>query len=172
MRFIRNMVRVIDWLSEQCGVVASWIILFFMFFMVYNVFMRYVLNNPTSWSFDINYMLGGAMFILGQGWVTKHKKHVTVDILSQRFSHRTQAIINITCTMFLFLPVFLVLAKVFWVDFFRAIEINQTFQQTAWFPPAWPLKFILAWGFSLFFLQGLVNFIREIHTLVTGKDDL
>jgi len=45
----------VDQLSRMVGHVFAWCILILTMGTSYEVFVRYVLNNPTSWAFDSSY---------------------------------------------------------------------------------------------------------------------
>ncbi|MGB8436145.1 MAG: hypothetical protein WCE38_17980, partial [Burkholderiales bacterium] len=57
-RFIRG----VDVLSKTVGHAFAWCIIILTFGTSYEVFVRYVLNNPTSWAFDFSYLMYGALF--------------------------------------------------------------------------------------------------------------
>jgi TRAP-type mannitol/chloroaromatic compound transport system permease small subunit len=58
---IKRFIFGVDHLSRMVGHAFAWCILVLTFGTCYEVFMRYVLNNPTSWAFDFSYLLYGAM---------------------------------------------------------------------------------------------------------------
>ena len=53
----------IDRLSAWTGKAFSWCILILAFATTYEVFVRYVLNAPTVWAFDMSVQMYGALFI-------------------------------------------------------------------------------------------------------------
>lgn len=170
MALIKVIISGIDWLSEKAGWLASWIVIIAIALICYNVFMRYTLNNPTTWSFDVNYMLAGTMFILGMSFVTKHIGHIKIDLLSRRFSPRTQILLDTAFILILILPAFFMISKYFWVNAITSFANGEKLCQTSWYPIAWPFKTVLAIGFSLFFLQTTSNFVKNIIQLVTGSE--
>lgn len=166
----RNIVSGVEWLSEWSGRIVGFLILGMIVTVCYEVFMRYLFNNPTIWYYDVNYMLGGSLMVIGQAYVFKHGGHVRIDILSVKFSEKTKLIIDIFFTVVVFIPVFIMLSKVYWGDVFYAIKIGQTLMRSSWYPVAWPFKAALAIGFTLFLIQGIANLIKDISQLVTkGK---
>ena len=50
----------IDNLSAWVGKAFAWCILVLTAAYCYEVFMRYLLNDPTSWAYDISYTMYGA----------------------------------------------------------------------------------------------------------------
>jgi len=169
MTTIRRLLAGIDWISEHTGRVVSWVTLIMILVVSYNVFMRYFLTMPTVWSFDMNYMLGGAMIALGLGFVMKHRENVRIDVVSARFSPRTRLWIEVVFGLLFFTPVFFFISRVYWLDFINAVKIGEKSMQSCWYPPLWPFKLALAAGFTLFLVQGLANAIRDLSQLVEGR---
>lgn len=166
----RKIISGIEWLSEWSGRIAGFFILGMIFAVTYEVFLRYLFNNPTLWYSDVNYMLGGSLMAVGQALVFKHGGHVRVDILSIRFSEKTRLLIDIFFTVVVFIPAFTLISKAYWGDVAMAIKINQTLMRSTWYPVSWPFKAALAIGFSFFLLQGVANLIKDVGQLVTrGK---
>jgi TRAP-type mannitol/chloroaromatic compound transport system permease small subunit len=58
--------------------------------VTYEVIARYVFNAPTIWSFDLTYMLYGAMFMLGAAYALHKGAHIRTDFLLGQFSPRTK----------------------------------------------------------------------------------
>jgi TRAP-type mannitol/chloroaromatic compound transport system permease small subunit len=58
-RMINRLLYGIDQLSKSVGHAFAWCIVVFTLGTCYEVFVRYVLNAPTSWAFDMSYILYG-----------------------------------------------------------------------------------------------------------------
>lgn len=166
----RAIIKGIEWLSEWSGKVAGFFILGMIGTVCYEVFMRYLLNSPTMWYSDVNYMLGGSLMAMGQALVFRRGGHVRIDVVSTKFSERTQAIIDILFTVVVFIPAFFMISRSYWGDVALAVKINQTLMRSTWYPVAWPFKAALATGFTLFLVQGVANLLKDITRLITkGK---
>ncbi len=156
---------VIDRISEGVGRAVAVIVIVMVGVVCYNVFVRFVLNAPTSWSYDITYLLGGSMMALGQAFVYKHDEHVRIDVVSSRFSAKTRLRIETALTAVLFIPLIALISRTYWSDCFRAYVHGDTLMQTAWYPLVWPFKFIIALGFTLLLLQGVTKLVTLIRAL-------
>ena len=172
MRGLKASVSFIGLVSEWTGKTVMWVVVAMVLTICYNVFMRYALNAPTLWSFDINYMMGGTLMILGMAYVQKHRRHVGVDALSAGFSDKTKLIIDIVFTAVFFIPVLFMVSRTFWLDCIHAFVIGETTQTSVWFVPIWPFKAVLAVGFSLFGLQGLATLVEDLYKLAKGGKTL
>jgi len=155
-------------LSEWSGRAVRWLLVPLVLSIVYDVFMRYVLNAPTIWSFTLSYMLGATLVVVGFAYVLRHRGHVSVDLIQARFPIRTKLIIEIVFTVVFFFPLFFMLAKAFVAHAWWSVSVNETATDSAWYPIIWPFKIALAYGFVLLFLQGVVNFAEDVAQLA-GK---
>ena len=61
---MRPFINAIDQLNKSIGHAFAWSIVILTLGTCYEVFVRYVLNDPTSWAFDMSYMLYGALFMM------------------------------------------------------------------------------------------------------------
>jgi TRAP-type mannitol/chloroaromatic compound transport system permease small subunit len=95
MSSLERFVTKIERLSELVGKGGSWLCAVMILAIGYEVIMRYIFRAPTLWSFDVSYMLGGSMYVLGLAWVLREDGNVRVDALSARFSPKLQLYINI-----------------------------------------------------------------------------
>jgi TRAP-type mannitol/chloroaromatic compound transport system permease small subunit len=91
-----------------------------------------------------------------------------VDIFWGRYSDRGKAILDICTVGF----VFLYLGVLFWTSLeatIRSWQLRET-TMTYWAPPYYPLRTTVPVGCFLFMLQALAKLIRDILTVIHGKD--
>ena len=60
---IRGVIRLIDQLNKSIGHAFAWCIVILTLGVSFEVFVRYVLKDPTSWAFDLSFILYGALFL-------------------------------------------------------------------------------------------------------------
>jgi len=160
----------VDFISVWTGKVVSWLGLVLVLSISYDVILRYLFNAPTNWSYTLSFMLGATMFALGQGYVERFNAHARVDLLYAKFPPRTKLILDVIFCAIFFLPTFLMLSRSYWLDFSKALTHHEKAIESTWYPLTWPYKLMIALGISLLFIQGLVNFIRNIQKLA-GKGE-
>ena len=85
----------IDRFNDKEGEITSMLIYPLLVIVIYEVFMRYVFNAPTSWGFEATTFLYGVHYMFGLAYTDVHDGHVKVDIFTARMSKRLQAIIGI-----------------------------------------------------------------------------
>ena len=103
---VKAILGAIDLFNEYVAKGVSILILITSLAVCYEVLARYVFSNPTIWSYEASYMMSSAYWFLGGAWTLKIGRHVTVDVLYERFfSSRTQAMVDILFYLILFLPI-------------------------------------------------------------------
>jgi TRAP-type mannitol/chloroaromatic compound transport system permease small subunit len=154
--------RIVDSINEWTGKILCYLILVIMLTGVYEVGMRYFFNMPTRWVWEMNGLILCVLAALGGGYALLEHAHVRVDIVYDRFSTRTKAIIDLCSSsfMFLFLVVLVWQTSKMSLRSIRYLEHSQTI----FGPPIYPFKVILSIGIFLFLLQGLSHFLRNLYT--------
>lgn len=163
-RFLRT----VDALISIVGNSAAWLVAVLTVVLSYEVVMRYIFGAPTAWAYDISYMLGGTFFMLGAGYTLMKQKHVRVDVIYNRFSARTQAIIDAVLTLCFFFPVWL---GVLWRLFPYVAKSWQTGERSLesfWRPPIYPFKTVMLIGISLLLIAGIAEFVRTLRVVFRG----
>ncbi len=152
----------IDSLSTWVGKSFAWLILVLTLGVSYEVLMRYVLNAPTSWAFDISYITYGAMFLMGGAYTLMRNGHVRADMLYRTWRPRTQAAMDLTLYILFFFPAIAAFIYSGW----NYAEMSVRFREVSIFSPAgvpvFPLKALIPITGVLLMLQGIAEVIRCI----------
>jgi TRAP-type mannitol/chloroaromatic compound transport system permease small subunit len=154
--------RAIDAVSEWFGRLSMVMLVVLVVAMVGEVFMRYVVNRPSLWAFDLSYMLNGGLFYVGAGYAMKHHAHVRIDFLSSRLPEAWQARIVGGALTFVFTPILAIMAFVASRKAIAAFVTGAVEEVSPWAPLVWPFYTAIALGLSVFALQSLVEGIRYI----------
>jgi TRAP-type mannitol/chloroaromatic compound transport system permease small subunit len=165
---MKRFLQAIDRINEQTGKVVSYLILFLVGVILYEILVRYLFNSPTIWAHETSQMIYGAYVILLGGYVLQRGGHVNVDILYHRFKPRTRAIIDLFTWLLFFYFCGLLLWKggeMAW-DSFKVLET----EPTAFAPPVYPIKMMIPLGALIILLQGLAKFIRDFNLAISGKE--
>src|SRR4051812_23968163 len=94
----------IDRFSMTVGHTFAWCILILTLGTSYEVFVRYVLKNPTSWAFDMSYILYGALFIMSGAYTLSRNAHVRGDVIFRLLPPRVQGTIELILYFIFFSP--------------------------------------------------------------------
>ena len=166
---MQNLFLTIDRISTFVGHLFAWLVVGLTGLIGYEVFSRYVLNNPHAWAFDAQIMLYGTMFMMAGAYTLAKNGHVRGDILYGFLKPRTQAIFDLVLYIVFFIPGVVALAYAgysFAADSWRILEHSSI---TADGPPLYPFKTILPIAGIFLLLQGLVEIFRCIVCIKQGE---
>ena len=96
------LIRTIESLSIWIGRAFGWCILILTLSVSYEVFVRYVLNAPTVWVFDMMVQMYGALFLMAGPYALAQDSHVRGDVLYRLIPVRWQARIDLLYIFFFF----------------------------------------------------------------------
>lgn len=155
----------VDQLSKTIGHAFAWCIVVLTLGTCYEVFMRYVLNAPTSWAFDMSYTLYGAMFFMAGAYTLSRGGHVRADMFYRLWQPRTQAAVELVLYVLFFFPGITALVYSGWFYGFDSMKIREVSVNSPAGVPIWPLKMLIPVGASLLTLQGFAEVLRCIQCL-------
>jgi len=166
---MQNLFLTIDRISTFVGHLFAWLVVGLTGLIGYEVFSRYVLNNPHAWAFDAQIMLYGTMFMMAGAYTLAKNGHVRGDILYGFLKPRTQAIFDLVLYIVFFIPGVVAIAYAgysFAADSWRILEHSSI---TADGRPLYPFKTILPIAGVFLLLQGLVEIFRCIVCIKQGE---
>jgi TRAP-type mannitol/chloroaromatic compound transport system permease small subunit len=156
-------------LSIWVGRAFGWCILILTLSVTYEVFVRYVLNAPTVWAFDMMVQMYGALFLMAGPYALAQDAHVRGDVIYRLFSPRLQAKIDLTLYILFFFPGILALA-------YFGYEIasdSWRYKEVSWNSPAriqiYFFKSLIPLAGGLLILQGVSECMRCILCIRDGK---
>ena len=166
---MRRLLRAIDLISEYSGRLSKWFCLALVFALTYETVARYAFNAPTVWAYVIAMMLYGTIGMMGLAYTDHHDGHIRVDIIYTRLSTRGRAIIDASVTLVLFFPLLFVLLRTGSSWMVQAIVTHETMMESFWYPPSWPFRTMVVLALSLFTIQYIARFTRDVYKIVKGK---
>jgi TRAP-type mannitol/chloroaromatic compound transport system permease small subunit len=166
---MQNLFLTVDKISTFVGHCFSWLVIGLTGLIGFEVFSRYVLNNPHAWAFDAQMMLYGTMFMMAGAYTLAKNGHVRGDILYGFLKPRTQAIFDLILYVVFFIPGVIALAYAgygFAADSWRILEHSSI---TADGPPIYPFKTIIPIAGVFLLLQGIVEIMRCVVCIQNGE---
>jgi TRAP-type mannitol/chloroaromatic compound transport system permease small subunit len=161
-------IRFIDTFTDLTGTIFSWMSIPLVGAVAYEVVARYVFNAPTVWSYDVTYMLYGALFMLGAAYALHKGAHIRTDFFWENFTPRTKGLIDSIAYLVFFFPSLIALGVISYGEAHYAFLINETSDQTPWRPILWPFKFIVPIACGLLLIQGFSEFLKSFYMARTG----
>ena len=156
-------------LSIWIGRAFGWCILILTLSVTYEVFVRYVLNAPTVWAFDMMVQMYGALFLMAGPYALAQDAHVRGDVIYRLFPFKVQARIDLILYIFFFFPGMLAL-------FYFGYEIasdSWRYKEVSWNSPAriqiYFFKSLIPLAGGLLILQGISESMRCILCIRDGK---
>lgn len=128
--------------------------------LVYSSVSRIAFNAPPHWSMEMSQFLLAAYYLLGGGYSMQLDSHVRMDLLYNRWSPKTRAVVDsITVLFLIFYLVFLLLGGISSTEYALAYDQRN---YTAWAPPLAPIKIIMTIGIALMLLQAIATFFKDL----------
>lgn len=158
----------IESLSVWVGRAFGWCILILTLSVSYEVFVRYILNQPTVWAFDMMVQMYGALFLMSGAYALAQDSHVRGDVLYRLFPVRMQATIDFILYLIFFFPGMLAL---FWFGMEIASD-SWRYKEVSWNSPAriqiYFFKTLIPLAAGLLLLQGMSELVRCWRAIRTG----
>ena len=163
-----RIVRAIDKFTDTTGTWVAWLNVPLVLAVAYEVIARYVFDAPTIWVFDVTYMLCATNFMLAAAYALHKGAHIRTDFFFEKWSIRTQGVIDSTAYLVFFFPSLAVFLLVSGAEGWYAFEINETSEQTPWRPLLWPFKMVVPLTCGLLMIQGVSETIKSLYAARTG----
>ena len=155
----------IDRLSRAVGHTFAWSVVILIAGTCYEVFMRYALNDPTSWAFDFSYICYGALFYMAGAYTLSRGAHVRCDIFYRLLPARRQAALDLVLYVLFFFPGIFALVTSGWIDGVESMMIRESSVSSPAGVPIWPMKMLVPLGAILLALQGVAEMLRCVVCL-------
>jgi TRAP-type mannitol/chloroaromatic compound transport system permease small subunit len=169
-RLLLGTIRVIDTFTDLTGSLFAWMAVPLVAAVAYEVFARYLFSAPTIWSFDVTYMLYGALFMLGAAYALHKGAHIRTDFFWENFSPRKKGLIDSISYIVFFFPSLTALMLISWNEAEYAFRINETSEQTPWRPILWPFKGVVPLACLLLMIQGFSELLKSLYMARTGVE--
>lgn len=163
-----KLVYAIESLSVWIGRAFGWCILILTLSVSYEVFVRYVLNKPTVWAFDMMVQMYGALFLMAGAYALAQDGHVRGDVVYRLFPVKVQGFIDFVLYILFFFPGMIALA---WYGAEIASD-SWRYKEVSWNSPAriqiYFFKTLIPLAGFLLILQGFAELIRCWKAMRTG----
>lgn len=158
----------IDSLSAWTGRAFAWCIMVLTLSTCYEVFVRYALNSPTSWAFDMSVQMYGALFMMAGAYALSQDAHVRGDVVYRLLPIKVRASIDLVLY-----AIFLVPGAVALIYYGYGFAADSWFyKEVSWSSPAriqiYFFKTLIPISGTLVLLQGIAEMVRAIQCIRTG----
>jgi len=166
---MNRLLHFVDSLSAGTGKAFAWCILILTFSTCYEVFVRYVLNAPTVWAFDMSVQMYGALFMMTGAYALSQNAHVRGDVVYRLMPKKVQASVDLLLYTIFLAPG--MLALIFYG--YRFAADAWFYQEVSWSSPSriqiYFFKTLIPIAGFLVLLQGVAEATRCIICIRTGE---
>jgi TRAP-type mannitol/chloroaromatic compound transport system permease small subunit len=164
MIFLLSISKRIDAFSEWIGRWVAWLVLFAVLISAANASMRKAFNMSSNGFLEIQWYLFAAVFLLASGYTLLRQEHVKIDVISGRFSKRTQIWIDIIGICVFLLPFTFMIIKLALPLVINAYVTGEM-SSNAGGLIRWPVFALLPLGMLLLAIQAISELIKRIAFL-------
>jgi len=165
---MKSIIHAIESLNIWIGRAFGWCILILTLSVAYEVFVRYVLNSPTVWAFDMMVQMYGALFLMAGPYALAQDAHVRADVIYRLIPVRWQARIDFVLYILFFFPGMLAL---FWFGWEIAAD-SWRYKEVSWNSPAriqvYFFKTLIPVAGVLLIIQGISECMRCLLAMKSG----
>ena len=164
MATLLQLSRLIDRMSELIGKSVAWLVLAAVLISALNAAVRKAFNTSSNAYLEIQWYLFAAVFLLAAGYTMLRQEHVKIDVISGRFTKRTQVWIDIIGLAFFVLPLVYTVVHLSLPLVIRSYVMNE-YSSNAGGLIRWPVFALLPLGFLLLGIQAISELIKRIAFL-------
>lgn len=166
---MRRFLLMVDHINIFVGKLFAWSIVFLTGVVCFEVFMRYVMGNPTTWAYDFGYILYGTLFMMAGAYALTTHSHVRADVLTRFASVRTQASIDFVLYLLFFFPAVLAMMYAGYHFAEMAYRVGERSPFSPAGPILWPFKALIPLSGFFLTLQGVAEVIRAAMAFRNGR---
>ncbi|MBX2847976.1 MAG: TRAP transporter small permease subunit [Acidiferrobacterales bacterium] len=175
----------INRVTDCLGYLAATLLILLVVVMAYNVIGRYAFSASSLGLEELSWHFYTAIFLLGIPFALKTGSHVRVDLLYDRFSRKTQALIDLIGSVFFLIPTCLVVIWSGWEftassynlgaqpdsisSFFQQLfntGIGEKSQDPGGLLNRWIIKGVIPVSFFFLLLSSVAFFIQRLNVFL------
>lgn len=164
MSKITRYLEIQDKVSDLLGKAVSWISLVLIAVLLLEVFLRYILNSPTSWGHELSAMLFGAFGIFSGAYTLRHGGHVRIEIIYLFFPDKAKLVCDVIVYTVSTL-VFLVFLKMGFDFAYQSWLTDEISSKSSWEPLLYPIKATIPIALIFLILQNIAELLRSLFKL-------
>lgn len=155
----------IDRLNMLFGKACAWLTLFLVLGTALVVILRYGFGIGATALQEAVLYAHALVFMGATAWVLQRNGHVRVDIFYQKFSSRSQALVEVLGTLLFLLPVCLFLGWASWDYVGNSWATLEASSETGGLKFVFIQKSIILVLVATLVLQGIANLIKSVYLL-------
>lgn len=166
---MQRLLLAVDRLSTAIGKAFAWLIVALTALITWEVVSRKLFSSSHPWTFDVQIMMYGVMFMMAGAYTLAKKGHVRGDVLYGFFPPRVQAGLDLVLYLVFFVPGAVAMVYAGYIYAAESWAIREHSTITVDGPPLYPFKAAIPLAGALILLQGLVEIVRCVVCLRRGE---
>jgi len=187
---LNTLIKRIGQLQNALGAISSFLLICLVTLMAFNVIARYALSASSIGLEELSWHLYAAIFLLGIPYALKSDAHVRVDLLFEKFSKKTQALIDLIGTLIFLIPMCLIIIWSGWnftiaayqlgsqpesiSAFFNQLTtsgIGEKSQDPGGLLNRWIIKGVIPFSFLCLLLSAIAFGAEKVRLFTQGKHE-
>ena len=163
-KIIHSIKRVVDPLVRIISYVAAGVLALMMFLTAADVLLRYIFNRPISGTWELTSYMMAVVVSFGLSYCASVKGLISVEVLTERFPTKVQAVLN--CVTYFFS--FCFFALITWQSIlYIKLMFKSNLVSAVLLIPTFPFIAALALGSLIFTLVILTDFLEYLSQVMT-----
>jgi TRAP-type mannitol/chloroaromatic compound transport system permease small subunit len=154
---------IIESVVDVVGKITSILLLLMIFNVFFDVLMRYFFRNSSVGMQEMEWHLFSVIILFGVSVALKDEGHVRVDFLYEKYSVRKKAMINILGTIFLLLPLTLLVSTGSWGFVMDSFSINEISEDPGGLTHRWIIKSMIPFSFVFLIFSAIGYVVKNIN---------
>jgi len=151
---------VIDSVNKYIAYFTAIILALLVMLIVYDATARYLFSAGSTALQELEWHFFDVIILLSISYALKHNAHVRVDIFYEKFSLKTQALINIIATLFFILPLSLLIVYIS-IGFVEISFVqNEMSSDPGGLTDRWIVKSLMPLSFAFVALQAISEVLK------------
>jgi len=169
MKALQKFEQIAAQISGAFGWLAGWLCVVMIVIVFIDVIARYLFDSGSIAMQELEWHLFAAVFLLGAAYTMRENANVRVDVLYERMSTRSKAIVDIFGTVFFVIPMCtLILYSA--IDFVAySYQVQEVSNDPGGLPYRFAFKALLPIGYGLVLIQSLAVISRNIRILLNHQ---
>ena len=163
---IAKLSTLLDRFITTIGEAAAWLNVVLIAVIITQVVLRYVFSKGLVELEELQWHLYAVGILIGLSYCATHNTHIRLDLLHQRFPQRRKEVVDLLGTVFLLMPMVIVILMHSWPFVAESFRINEASDSVVGLPYRWAIKSFLLIGFGLLGLAGVSRIIRAVAFLI------
>lgn len=159
---MHSLVTLIERVIAGIGRAGSLFLPLLMVTILVNVFSRYVLGIGSIELEELQWHLNAVAVMSCLAWAYQSDAHVRVDALHTKMTPVQKAVVEILGVLFLLLPFLWFVTDSAWTIFGYSWKLKEGSPMPSGLPARYIIKFVMAAGLSLLFLQGVAILLKSL----------